>query len=303
MSHPRVSLEQWHTLHTVVDYGGFAQAAEKLHRSQSSVSYAIRQLEQRLGAKVFEVQGRKAVLTETGVRILERSRSLLEDAGELETMAHQISQGWESRLRLVIDSAFPTQLLAQALQEFAPLSHGTPVLLTEVIMSGADDLANQGQADLVVGYQLPTGRLGKELIQIPFLAVAHPEHPVNKLGRDVTASDLRKHRQVVVSDSGETPHDSGWLSAAERWTVSSLQASLNLVANRMGYAWLPYHIIQASLQQRDLQIIPLQHGRCYHVTLYSYFGQHHSAGPAAKILAELFSQITAQYQPSVDIYL
>ena len=38
MKAPRVTLEQWRTLQAVVDYGGYAQAAEALHRSQSSVA-------------------------------------------------------------------------------------------------------------------------------------------------------------------------------------------------------------------------------------------------------------------------
>ena len=34
MKAPRVTLDQWRTLQAVVDHGGFAQAAEALHRSQ-----------------------------------------------------------------------------------------------------------------------------------------------------------------------------------------------------------------------------------------------------------------------------
>jgi DNA-binding transcriptional LysR family regulator len=107
----------------------------------------------------------------------------------------------------------------------------------------------------------------------------------------------------VVSDSGKNPRDSGWLSTTERWTVSSLQASYNLVVNRMGYAWLPYHIIQASLQQQDLKVIPLLQGSCYHVTLYNYYSQHHSPGPATEILATIFTNISSQYRPSIVDYL
>ncbi|MEX6039186.1 helix-turn-helix domain-containing protein [Providencia hangzhouensis] len=37
----RTTLDQWITLQAVVDYGGFAQAAEILHRTQSSISYYL----------------------------------------------------------------------------------------------------------------------------------------------------------------------------------------------------------------------------------------------------------------------
>ncbi|MGD8689953.1 MAG: LysR family transcriptional regulator, partial [Gammaproteobacteria bacterium] len=63
---PRITLEQWRALRAVVDHGGYAQAAEALHKSQSSVTYAIQKLESLLAVRAFEVQGRKAVLTEAG---------------------------------------------------------------------------------------------------------------------------------------------------------------------------------------------------------------------------------------------
>jgi DNA-binding transcriptional LysR family regulator len=37
----RTSLDQWSILAAVVDEGGFAQAAQALHKSQSAVSYAV----------------------------------------------------------------------------------------------------------------------------------------------------------------------------------------------------------------------------------------------------------------------
>ena len=41
---PRITLEQWRCLVAVVDEGGYAQAAEALNKSQSSVTYAVQKL-------------------------------------------------------------------------------------------------------------------------------------------------------------------------------------------------------------------------------------------------------------------
>lgn len=46
MKAPRVTLDQWRTLQAVVDHGGFAQAAEALHRSQSSISYTVARMQE-----------------------------------------------------------------------------------------------------------------------------------------------------------------------------------------------------------------------------------------------------------------
>ena len=51
---PRISLEQWRALQAVVDAGGYAQAAEMLHKSQSAVTYAVQKLESLLDVKVCD---------------------------------------------------------------------------------------------------------------------------------------------------------------------------------------------------------------------------------------------------------
>src|SRR5690349_18635323 len=95
---PRVSLEHWRCLVAVVETGGYAQAAQTLHRSQSSVTYAVQQIESLLNVKAFEIQGRKAALTPTGQTLYRRARALLEDAGSLERAARKVTAGWEAEI-------------------------------------------------------------------------------------------------------------------------------------------------------------------------------------------------------------
>ena len=87
MADPRISLEQWRSLLAVVDAGGYAQAAEVLHKSQSAVTYAVQKIEALLAVKIFEVIGRKAHLTPTGEVLYRRAKALLEEAGALEGAA------------------------------------------------------------------------------------------------------------------------------------------------------------------------------------------------------------------------
>ena len=61
MTQLRSSVDQWQVLAAVVDEGGFAQAVARLHRSQSAISYALAQLQESLGVRLLEMQGRRAV--------------------------------------------------------------------------------------------------------------------------------------------------------------------------------------------------------------------------------------------------
>ena len=57
---PRISLEQWQALVAVVEAGGYARAAETLHKSQSTITYGVQRIQDLLGVKLFELRGRKA---------------------------------------------------------------------------------------------------------------------------------------------------------------------------------------------------------------------------------------------------
>ncbi|MEO4008850.1 helix-turn-helix domain-containing protein [Chromobacterium piscinae] len=62
----KTTLDQWQVLRTIVEEGGFAQAAEKLHRSQSSVSYAVARLQEQLEVALLRQDGRRMRLTGEG---------------------------------------------------------------------------------------------------------------------------------------------------------------------------------------------------------------------------------------------
>ncbi len=294
MPTPRVSLDQWRTLQAVLDHGGYAQAARHLHRSQSSVSYTLAKLQEQLGVQLLEIQGRKAELTAAGEALLKRSRHLVQEALDLEHYAHSLEQGWEPEVRLVADVAFPTELLVTALQRFEAQRRGTRVQLREVVLSGADEALQQGDADLVIGGQVPTDFLGDLLLEIEFVAVAHPDHPLHGLEREIAVADLEREMQVVIRDSGlQHRRDSGWLGAQQRWTVSSMETALTVLRAGLGFAWLPRHRLGRLLEQGQLAALPLREGGTYQGHLYLIFGDQHQPGPATRQLAELLRATVA----------
>ena len=86
-------------------------------------------------------------------------------------------------------------------------------------------------------------------MDVTFVAVARPEHPLFAVGHELSFEDLDRHVQVVVRDSGvKHPRDEGWLGAERRCTVSSMEASLATVKAGLAYAWLPEHVVAESLR-------------------------------------------------------
>lgn len=133
---PYITLEQWRSLIEVVEAGGYAQAAEKLCKSQSAVSYAVQKIESLLNLKVFEIQGRRAVLTATGQMLYRRALALVAEANDLERAAHKLSAGWEAVITIAAEILFPTNLLLNSLERFSEESPGTRVELIESVLGG-----------------------------------------------------------------------------------------------------------------------------------------------------------------------
>lgn len=75
------------TFVSVVDQGGFTQAARRLKVSPSAVTRSIAALEEHLGARLLQRTTRSVTLTDVGSRYLVRARQILADVHEAEESA------------------------------------------------------------------------------------------------------------------------------------------------------------------------------------------------------------------------
>jgi DNA-binding transcriptional LysR family regulator len=286
-----ITLEQWRALITVVDTGGYAQAATVLHKSQSSVTYAVQKIESLLGIKAFEIQGRKAMLTPTGKFLYRRARALLDESSGLERAARRMSAGWEAELRLAVEILFPTWLLLECLEKLGEESPHTRIELVESVLGGTSEALLQGKVDLAIASQVPPGFLGTPLMRMRIVVVASPDHPLHKLGRTLTMRDLRAHRHVVIRDSG-SKRDANALSveATQRWTVGHSATSIEALRMGYGFAWFPEEKIRNELASGALKPLPLGKDGERSVQLYLVFADQDSAGPGTLRLAEIIEQ-------------
>jgi DNA-binding transcriptional LysR family regulator len=290
---PRISLEQWRSLLAVVDAGGYAQAAVQLHKSQSAVTYAVQRMEALLGVKVFEVVGRKAHLTPTGEVLYRRAKALLEEAGALEGAAGSLAAGWEPELRLSVEIVFPTWLLLQCFARFAEERPETRIELYENVLSGTEEALVQRRVELAICSQVPPGFTGDPLMRIRFIAAAHPEHPLHRLGRELTLQDLRKHRHLIIRDTGSQRRSGSWLGAEQSWTVSHKATSIHAAGMGLGFSWFPEETVRDELERGFLKPLPMREGGERWGDLYLVFADRDYAGPGASRLAQIIREHVA----------
>lgn len=279
----RSTLEQWRMFKAVADHGGFHQAAEVVYKSQSTVHHAVHKLEETLGVPLLQVEGRKTLLTPAGEQLLRRINFLLAEADRMENVALNLRAGVESHLAIAVDEAFPRDILYQTL---AAVSAEYPLIrieLLETILSGANELLGQGKAEIAVSpFTLPDN-LSEDICQLEFVAVAGPQHPLTLPRRQLALEELKQCRQIVLRDSGlQQKKDVGWLGSEQRWTVSHVATSVELLRKNLGFAWLPRHAVQPFLDNGELVQLQLPRGSSRTYTFYLNFNDAETLGPVAR---------------------
>ena len=237
MSSHRVTLEQWQALVAVVEHGGYAQAAQALSKSQSAITYGVQRLEAVLGVKTFAIVGRRAVLTRPGQLLYRRARLLLDDATGLESTAHSVSVGWEAEIGIAAEILFPSWLMLEALARFGQESPLTRIEVFESVLAGTTQALTQGDAHLAISPQVPQGFAGEPLLRMRLVAVAHPDHALHRLARQLTLRDLRGHRHLVVRESTIKRKTTALaVDASQRWTFSHMATSVEAACAGHGFA-------------------------------------------------------------------
>lgn len=288
MAGHKTTLEQWRILQAVVDYGGYAHAAEALHRSQSSLNHAVKKLEHQLGVDVLEVKGRKAFLTEAGEALLRRSRILTETAEGLEKLAENIDMGWEPQLTICVEAIYPRDLLFRALARFYPESRGTRIRIIDTVLTGSVEQIVSNRVDLAITGHVPRGYTHEELCRIEFMLVTHRRHELAGLGGTVTQQELVKHMQVVIKDTALKPSESqGWLKSEQRWTVDSFERAKQILKHGLGFCWLPRHEVLEELASGEFVALAVDFSSTRTGTVSLVVPDPDDLGPGGKRLYDI----------------
>lgn len=287
----KATLDQWRMFKAVVEHGGYAQAAEAIHKSQSTISYGVHKLQEMLGVKLLEVEGRKAELTDHGKVLLLRANQLLEQADSLGKLAQSLNNGVEAKIRLAIEMIYPYEVLFQVLEQFSQQYPNTRIELEESVLNGGVELFEEDRVDLLISTFIPSGMPAKHIFRTGFVPVTAPDHPLQQLQRPLTLEDLVQHRQIVLRDSSRRQRaDAGWLGANQRWTVTHSSTSLNIIRRGLGFAWLPEHWVQKDMQQGLLKRLAITPESIRYTDLYLIEANPLTSGPATKYLAKLLAE-------------
>jgi DNA-binding transcriptional LysR family regulator len=254
----KLSLDALQVLDAIDRKGSFAAAADELHRVPSAVTYSVRQLEDGLGVSLFDRRGNRAILTEAGRELLSEGRRLLQAAADLECRVQQVAKGWESELRVALDTVIAVEKLYGLIEEFYGQNAGTRLRISHEVLGGTWDALASGRADLTIGAtgSPPAGRnySTRTLGTVSMVFVAAPFHPITREARPLTDEVIQRYRAVSVADSSRLlpPRTVGLLSGQDSLTVPSMEAKASAHVAGLGVGFLPRWIAEREVQAGHL---------------------------------------------------
>ena len=160
--------------------GNLGRAAERLHRTQPALTKCIDRLEEALGAKLFEKDGRGMRLTAAGQVLVRRTRQMGIMVEETAREMQDYAGGLQGKVRI---GCVPTMaehmmphVLGQLLIEAPEIGVGLTVAMNDNLLSSLRD----GELDLVVGPMLDNDPdiVCEQIAEDAMVVMARQDHPV-----------------------------------------------------------------------------------------------------------------------------
>ncbi|HWA69397.1 MAG TPA: LysR family transcriptional regulator [Rhizomicrobium sp.] len=285
------TLDQIAVFLAVVETGSFAAAARKLRRATSVISYAVANLENQLGVRVFARAGTaKPKLTEAGRAILADSRQLAIALDGLLAKARGLTQGLEAEVSLVVDVMLPARKLVKTLDAFAKQFPTVALRLKVEALGAVTQAVLEGSAAFGVSGPL---ELANDLLargpagSVKLVAVAAPGHPLALIAGPVSQALARDHIQLVLTDRSQLTADRDFgVVAVKSWRLADLGAKHALLLAGLGWGNMPGPMVKDDLKRGRLVKLAIQTPGDLAYHFHTVYRGDTPPGPAASWLME-----------------
>ena len=251
-----VTLDQLRTFIAAVDEGSFSAAGRKLRRAQSVVSQTLANLEAQLGVKLFDRSARYPQLTEEGRSLLADARAVADNIDGFKARARAMREGLEPELSVVVDVMSPMEALTRAAAHSRKTYPHTPLRLYVEALGGVIKPVLDGDCSIgVIGSLplVPEDLQSEALLNVPFVTVVSPSHPLARTRGVASASTIARHVQLVLTDRTvlSKGQSFGVLSPLT-WRLSDLGAKHAFLKAGLGWGHMPLHIVKTDLDSGAL---------------------------------------------------
>ncbi len=239
-------------LDMVARYGSFSAAAAQLHKVPSAVSYAVRQVEEQLGATLFERQHRKVVLTPAGEHFLIQARQWLREMEQVRLQTQRVANGWQRSLRVALDNVVKADRITALVRDFYAAFDDAELILSIEVFNGVWDALAEGRADIAIGATTAVpvgGDFGyRDMGILDWALVMTPSHPATAIPT-LTPDNIRQFPLICLEDTSRTlPKRTTWLQDNQRRImVPDWPNAVACVQAGLGLNYMPRHLARPLL--------------------------------------------------------
>lgn len=140
----------------VAQYQSFTRAAHALHVSQPALSQQVRQLEDQLGAQLFDRNGRTVRLTDAGEVYLRYARQALQDLEEGRRAIHDVSDLSRGSLRVAVAPTFTSYLIGPLVEAFHRRYPNVRLVMQEMLQERVETQLVEDELDIGIAFEKPT---------------------------------------------------------------------------------------------------------------------------------------------------
>lgn len=286
------TLDQLRIFLAVADAGSFNQAARRLGRALSAVSYGMAALETQLGLTLFDREGsRRPELTEAGKALLMDARAIADEADGLVARARGIRQGLETVVGLAVDVMVPTAKVAGVLRDFQAIFPTVDLRLHIEALGAVAAMVLDSRADLAIA--------GPDILDLPELErmavgcvglvpVAAPSHPLAK--GEIEPGQARRHLQIVLTDRSPLTEGREFSVLSPRtWRLGDLGAKHALLLEGIGWGNMPVHDVAGDIAAGRLVELKLPEAPPVDYRLHALWRKDSRPGPATTWLLDEIS--------------
>lgn len=249
------TLTHMKTFVAVANYGGFSEAARRLHVVPSVVAKRIDQLEKSLGTRLFERSTRKVGLTEAGQRLKVKAAGLLADFDDLVLSVQRDDSKLEGHIRVMAPTTLTMLYLGQVFNAFIRQHDRITMEISLVDLSSNPeelgyDLAISGRNASYEGVvDIPLCSAQPILVAAPSYLRGHsaPKHPRELIEHDCLVFAPTGRNWQFQSSRGVLAVD-----VTPRLTVDDNQTLLGATLMGMGIASLPLYVARQALASGEL---------------------------------------------------
>lgn len=197
----RMTLRQLQVFQAVCSSQSYSRAAEDMALTQPAVSQQIRQLEEQIGAPLFEYVGKKLYLTEAATSLLAASEDIFNRLDSLDMQLSSLQGNLRGELRLAVVSSIQyltPHLLAAFRQRYPEVVFRLEVTRRSQVIQRLQD----NRDDVVLMALVPEDRALEffPFLNNPIIAVACSDHPL--AGRQALALTELEQRVVLEREPG-----------------------------------------------------------------------------------------------------